>query len=407
MRLQYKGILYNHVSGIALYQLRDDSGCVCAYLTVTVKSYASVLLLLALSQYGFAQFSDDFEDSGRIGLWQIYQSGDPDYYQSLMYGDSLLEGELLDSTEGVLVITCGPVYWYAAVTGPYVYQLTWGDFTATTTVHSRDRDDLTQPPDHEYNSTGLIVRNPDASSGQNYVMTNLGMQSAGNGIGSESKTTFNSTSILYLDPDEHQGQVRIVRTGTVIRTYKRTVSDTAFVLLDEFDRPDIPDTVQIGMVLNGYTPDPDIRGEFEEIRFHGGDCRVVRHGSDSGVSSLRAAVSCAAPGDTIRFDGVTLTDTIDLHSAPLFIDDDVVILNEGGNVVIRSSGLESLIEIAEGASVIIDGIDFVGTDTDLQQVILNEGALSLQNCRLTGHLPQESTIHNLGTLTLSGSCEFR
>lgn len=370
-------------------------GCIC-------------LGVLLWSATGMAQFSDNFESADRIGQWQIFQSGDPVYYQSLMYGDSLLEGESLEETAGRLVIVCGPTYWYADVTGPYVYQMTWGDFTATTSVRSLDRNDLSDPPDHEYNSTGLILRNPDASGGQNYIMTNLGMQSVANGIGSESKTTFNSMSILYLDPDEHEGEVRIMRTGTVIRTYKRTAGDADFVLLDEFDRSDIPDTVQIGMVLNGYSADPDIRGEFEYIRFHGGDCRIVRNSEDDGISSLREAIDCANPGDTIRFDHLTLTDTIDLSTGPIQIDKDLVLLNPSPEpIVIRGSGLTTLVSVAPGVQVTVEGLHFVGLDQIVEQVILNQGILRLIDCTLIADLPEESTILNEGTLTLLGNCFFR
>jgi len=368
----------------------------------------SCLTLLLFSTPAFAQFSDDFRNSSGLSNWQIFHSGDPVYYESLMYGDSLIEGNNLTDTEGHLAMICGPTYWYANVTGPYVYQLTWGDFTATTRVWSFDRNDPSGPPQFEFNSTGLIVRNPDVANGQNYVMTNLGMQAYANGIGSESKTTIDSESTLYLDPDEYEGEVRITRIGSIIRTYKRTAADTAFVLLDEFDRPDIPDTVQIGMVLNGYTDTPDIRGEFDYIYFDGGDCRIVRNEMNAGTSSLRDAVSCAAHGDTIFFDHVMLTDTIDLTTGPLEINKDLVFLNEQNtSVALRGSGLSSILWIGPDAHVEIYGMAFIGTESPGQEVILNQGSLALIDCSVNAQMPAESTVMNEGTLIIRGNCDIR
>jgi hypothetical protein len=368
--------------------------------------FCLILSLLTLQVSG--QYSDHFEDMSGMHHWQIFHSGDPVYYESLMYSDSLLEGSVLTDTEGRLVMVCGATYWYAGVTGPYVYQLTWGDFSATTRVWSLDRNDPSMPPQYEFNSTGLILRNPDASNGQNYVMTNLGMQAYANGIGTESKTTINSISTLYLDPDDYEGEVRITRTGTMIRTYKRTGGDIDFVLLDEFDRPDIPDTVQIGMVLNGYTNTPDIRGEFDYIHFNGGDCRIVRNTSDTGINSLREAIACAEAGDTITFDHVLLTDTIEVDSEPLLIDKNLVLLNARSNrIALRGTGLSSVISIPNGIQVTIQGIAFIGTDNPEQHVILNQGSLSLVDCTVNAEMPAESAVMNEGTLIIRGQCDIR
>lgn len=354
-----------------------------------------------------AQYSDDFEDVATIGNWEIFQSGNPVYYENLMLNDSLIEGGVLTGTSGRLVMICGATYWYAEVTGPYVYQMTWGDFTATSSVRSLNRDNVELPPEREYNSTGLIVRNPNVTGGQNYVMTNLGYQSNANQIGSESKTTINSMSTLFLDPDMHEGEVRIQRTGTMIRTYKRTAGDLDFVLLDEFDRPDIPDTVQIGMVLNGYTNNPDIRGEFEYIHFEGGDSRIVRNVNNSGISSLREAIACATSGDTITFDHVMLNDTIEI-SSPLVIDKDLVLLNTGSDpVVLEGAGLTALIEISPTAIVTLTGIQLNNAGNSGQHTILNQGILTLRQCTFTGHQSLDLAVDNNGELYIQESCIIR
>ncbi len=340
-----------------------------------------------------AQYSDDFENANTIHQWQIFQSGNLVYYESLVLHDSLIEGDMLTGSTGKLVMISGATYWYADVTGPYVYQMTWGDFTATTSVRSLDRDNTLVPPQREYNSTGLILRNPNVASGQNYIMTNLGYQSNANQLGSESKTTINSTSTLFLDPDLHEGVVRIQRIGTLIRTYKRTAGDADFVLLDEFNRPDIPDTVQIGMVQNGYTDNPDIRGEFEYIDFTGGDCRIVRNANDSGVSSLREAISCAQPGDTITFDHVTLYDTIEVTSEPLLIDKDIILWNtDPDSVTIDGVNLPLVIDIVSGVTVTIVGVHLSNENDTGQFVIRNQGSLSLVNCTFSGDTALDSVI---------------
>lgn len=349
-----------------------------------------------------AQLSDDFEQMYLIGQWQIFHPGDSEYYQSIMYHDSLIEGEGLSGSQGKLVMTSGHTYWYADVTGPFIYQLTWGDFTATADVRSLDRDNTDAPPQSEFNSTGLLVRNPEDTYGQNYIMTNLGMQSYANQIGSESKTTVGSISTLFLDPDLHEGEVRITRTGSLIRTYKRTGDDTDFVLLDEFDRPDIPDTVQIGMILNGYTDDPDIRGEFEQIHFSGGDCRVVRHGEDAGINSLRDAIACAVNGDTIRFDHVLLPDTLTVTSLPLVIDKDLVFFSNSASVIVQGSGLQSLMDITPDHNVTLIGLNLFASDHQGTSVIYNAGTLSLIDCTVSANLDLPLLIENTGVLIVNG-----
>ena len=358
-------------------------------------------LLCICGPMSMAQLSDDFERLQGFEKWTIFQSGDPDYYQSLMCNDSLIEGQTLANTAGRLVITCANTFWFSSTTGPYVYQLTWGDFTATTSVQALNRTNTSVPPSAQFNSAGLIVRNPSTALGQNYIMTNLGMQSSANGVGSESKTTFNSNSTLFLDPDLNYGEVRIERTGTEIRTYKRTGSDSAFVLLDIFDRPDIPDTVQIGMVLNGWTSAPDIRGEFNWIRFEGGDCRIVRNTADSGPNSLRSAINCAEDGDTILFDNTVWGDTIDLDSV-IITDKQLSLLGDFEHPIVIQSAGNPVFQILNDGNMAIQDLGIEGTAEPGEYLIENSGTLLLRDVNFGSNGTPGSTIRNQGQLTIEG-----
>ena len=88
--------------------------------------------------------------------------------------------------------------------------------------------------------------------GANFVFLSLGYAYQGNSFYLESKTTRNSVSDLELTPFEQNSvELEISRAGATITTRYRFAEGLEWLQADVFDRPDMPETLQVGLV--GYT----------------------------------------------------------------------------------------------------------------------------------------------------------
>ncbi len=211
-------------------------------------------------------FSDEFDSASLLSNWDIHTDGPlaSNYYEVL---------DIDETIPGHLTLTPGPNHsaWYASIMGPAVTKMITGNFVVTGYFIANNKNNLGTAPTSDFNAVGLIARNPDTPTRQNYVIANVGHQSYSNGVGTESKNTVNSSSNLFLDPDSNEAEMRICRIGNVFYTYKRNPTDSAFVQLDQFTRNDLPPTLQLGIMANGWDPSnnraPDIRGEVDYIRY--------------------------------------------------------------------------------------------------------------------------------------------
>jgi hypothetical protein len=66
--------------------------------------------------------------------------------------------------------------------------------------------------------------------------------------------------------DSASAELRICRFGSTFNLYKRSVAtNEAWMLAGSFDRPDLPDTLQVG--VNIYTDSaPDVQARVENLR---------------------------------------------------------------------------------------------------------------------------------------------
>ena len=134
------------------------------------------------------------------------------------------------------------------------------------------------------------------------------------------------------------------------------------------------------------------------------DCRIVYSKEDSGVGTLREAISCAVPGDTIRFAPNLRIETIGISSAELTIDKDINILARK-ELAITVSGEQTnrVFNISAGNEMILEGLTLLnGTDAE-SNCILNLGDLTLRDLTIksaNGITPQ---IKNQGTLDIEGT----
>jgi hypothetical protein len=133
-------------------------------------------------------------------------------------------------------------------------------------VHTAKSSDPNQPPggDGTVQLGGLMARNGKGGQ-ENYVFIVVGDD--GDGLSVETKDTLESFS-KYNGPawDSPDAELRICRIGQAFNLYKRHVdSSESWQLADTFERPDLPDELQVG--VNIYTDaQPDLQIRYEKIR---------------------------------------------------------------------------------------------------------------------------------------------
>ena len=156
--------------------------------------------------------------------------------------------------------------WFMNERGVLVYKPISGNFKLTAEVHTAKNSDLSQPPggDGTVQLGGLMAR--DGSGGpENYVFIVIGDD--GNGLSIETKNTVDSFS-NYAGPswDSAEAELRLCRFRSTFNLYKRHMGvNEAWMVAESFDRPDLPDTLQVG--ANIYTDStPDLRVRFDDLR---------------------------------------------------------------------------------------------------------------------------------------------
>ena len=156
--------------------------------------------------------------------------------------------------------------WFMNERGVLVYKPVRGNFKITAEVHAAKNSNPSQAPggDGTVQLGGLMAR--DGSGGlENYVFIVIGDD--GNGLSIETKNTVDSFS-NYTGPswDAGEAELRLCRFGSTFNLYKRHLeAKEAWTLAESFDRPDLPDTLQVG--ANIYSDNtPDLRVRFDRLR---------------------------------------------------------------------------------------------------------------------------------------------
>ena len=183
---------------------------------------------------------------------------------------------------GSLTLTLeAPALWFNDSTGVLAFKPTIGNFTVTATVHTQAASMPAEPPAPSIRLGGLMARDPasDATQLQNYVHIVAGNGPAGV-LAIEHKTTTNGTSV-YAAPEwpSPDAQLRICRVGSTFNLYKRRVGARAWQLAASYDRPDLPDQLQVGADIYSPNAPPDLRVRWDELTFRpGGDIAACAAG---------------------------------------------------------------------------------------------------------------------------------
>lgn len=161
--------------------------------------------------------------------------------------------------------------WFENDSGGLAYQNITGDFTISGKVRVRTKNNGTLSSNCNICLGGFMAREPDNTSGENYVHLvsgNTPSTNTGNILGVEHKSTTNGTSIFNTEQDgisDHE--LKIQRDGNNFLMSYRNIGTSDWVLIQTYNRPDLPETLQVG--LNIYTAEmgatADLKISYEDL----------------------------------------------------------------------------------------------------------------------------------------------
>lgn len=221
-----------------------------------------VLLLVLLSaNCCFAQLSnlsDEFNRTCSLLNWSNVEEVEG-------WPQSHLESYDVNVTNsGQLTMIPWTTAWYADYRSNLLFKEVAGDFIFTIFVNSSNKAGTDQPSS-EFSLSGAMIRTPtgitDASTqwttgNQNYVFLSIGSANVTNVPKFEVKSTVNSNSQLNYNPVSGlSALIRLIKIdGAIIVLHQLPGED--FVVRQRYDRSDMPDTLQVGMVT--YTDWPKV-----------------------------------------------------------------------------------------------------------------------------------------------------
>ena len=136
---------------------------------------------------------------------------------------------------------------------------------------------------------------------------------------------------------------------------------------------------------------------------------LVNTTADSGTGSLRDALACAAPGDTIFFAPQLAGDTILITSVPLMIDTDVTLWNTVAPQIVIRSEVAGAVIITSGTNALVHNLTLVSGPTGNPAALDNSGELILDDVTIRPHpaldLNGTYLVRNAGMLTVRGTTQ--
>jgi hypothetical protein len=215
------------------------------------------------------ELSDELDDPATLSRWRQWDQveGDDPRHDLL---------DLAQTNPGRLTLRPKAGGWYGSYQGPLIYKMVRGDFRVETWVSAAKIGNPDAPPDEQFNSAGLLARDPEHGPGHDdWVMVNTGRQ-LGALVGSEGKTTVGSQSTLELVDGAFRGRLRICRVGSVFVLARMLEGETQWRVINRYERGDLPGDLQVGMVATAWNtsevePDlslaPDVEATFDYVRF--------------------------------------------------------------------------------------------------------------------------------------------
>jgi hypothetical protein len=192
------------------------------------------------------QYNTVFDSPQALENWSsLHIEGWPNRWHELRFEE--------ENGQRYLLIEPKVSSWYEDIIGGFLYQSITGDFEATARVKASGRKEST--PTRSFSLGGLMVRTPHEVNAnnfeqgkENWLFLTTGTVDRPGEPQFEVKTTMNSVSTLRSYPAQ-QGWVdlRIVRLRELFTLLYRYDGE-AWAYLDQWVRPDLPQTVQVGLI---------------------------------------------------------------------------------------------------------------------------------------------------------------
>ncbi|MDF1696204.1 MAG: hypothetical protein P1U56_10245 [Saprospiraceae bacterium] len=221
-------------------------------------TFAVLLIPIYGNGQVLSELSDEFDRTCSLSEWQNIE---------VVEGWQETHLELHDintSNPGQLTMIPWTTAWFDDYRSNLIFKEVAGDFIFTILVHSSNKAGNDQPSS-TFSLSGAMIRTPtgmtDAESewvtgDQNYVFLSIGSANVTNVPKFEVKSTINSNSVLNYNPVSGlTALIRLVKIdGAIIVLHQIPGED--FVVRQRYDRSDMPDTLQVGMVT--YTDWPKV-----------------------------------------------------------------------------------------------------------------------------------------------------
>ncbi len=242
-----------------------------------------------------AALSDEFDSAATLASYQRVNTVEG------WNADKLEARDINTSRAGRMTMLPRTGGWFNDYIGELTFRPVSGDFVVTTEVIPRNRAG-TAAPSGEYSLAGLMMRTPTTHTTgatgwqlgqQNYVFLSMGAANNPGTYQFEVKNTVNSSSTLTISSaPSTQTELQIARIGGAVITLRRDAGGQ-WLVHRRFARTDFPAAVQVGLVA--YTDwlgiqarfpiaqpgsylaqnssvitdqNPDLRAEFEYLRYH-------------------------------------------------------------------------------------------------------------------------------------------
>ena len=214
--------------------------------------------------------NDEFQDVATLSDWGRLQATEG------WHADQLHTWDINQTHAGRMVLQPSTAVWYEDYRGPLVYREIAGDFVITTELSVSDRDDRgvsdpdVVPGDALFSLAGLMIRTPrpithpatdwqpgsqhddGTNQGENYVLLSLGYGQGANTFSLAVNTTRNSHAqweLTPLNPTASTIKLQLARIGSSVITLYQFPGE-AWRVHRRYARPDLPHTVQVGMVAS-------------------------------------------------------------------------------------------------------------------------------------------------------------
>jgi hypothetical protein len=159
--------------------------------------------------------------------------------------------------------------WFHTQSAGFIYKLVAGDFDVVCLARSEEASGPNMGGDisNDTQLGGLLARNGNSAS-QNYVFNVVGTRFDLPSIETKSTTNDNSGTIEHFGITNTQAELRMTREGIIFTMYSRDLGAADWIQRSTFNRPDLPDTLQVGIIAYAFESYPeDLVVKFDYVRF--------------------------------------------------------------------------------------------------------------------------------------------